>query len=70
MKNADMEAARNEGRDATERAMQSVITDSMELYKQYTDNPSFRAWLMEVIFKGTYKQGGAEYEAQSRLGVG
>jgi type I restriction enzyme R subunit len=56
MKNADREAAKDEGKDATERAMQSVMTDSMELYKQYADNPSFRLWLIDMIFNGTYKR--------------
>jgi type I restriction enzyme R subunit len=61
MKNADQEAAKDEGKDATERAMQSVMTDSMELYKQYADNPSFRVWLIDMIFNGTYKQGKQNY---------
>jgi len=56
MKNADHEAAKDEGKDATERAMQSFMTDSMELYKQYADNPSFRLWLIDMIFNGTYKR--------------
>jgi len=56
MKNADREAAKDEGKDATERAMQSFMTDSMELYKQYADNPSFRFWLIDMIFNGTYKR--------------
>jgi len=55
MKNADRETAKDEGKDATERAMQSFMTDSMELYKQYADNPSFRFWLIDMIFNGTYK---------------
>jgi type I restriction enzyme R subunit len=50
--------------------MQSVITDSMELYKQYADNPSFRAWLMDVIFKGTYRRGETGFETKSRLRAG
>jgi type I restriction enzyme R subunit len=48
-KNADQQAARDEGVDATDRAMNSIITDSMELYKQYADNQSFRAWLIDLI---------------------
>jgi type I restriction enzyme R subunit len=54
MKNADREAAKDEGKDATERAMQAIMTDSMELYKQYADNQSFRLWLVDMIFNGTY----------------
>ncbi|MDR0312557.1 MAG: DEAD/DEAH box helicase family protein [Treponema sp.] len=56
MKNADRESAKDEGKDATERAMQSFMTDSMELYKQYADNLSFRLWLIDFIFNGTYKR--------------
>jgi len=56
MKNADHDTAKDEGKDATERAMQSFMTDSMELYKQYADNPSFRLWLIDMIFNGTYKR--------------
>jgi type I restriction enzyme R subunit len=54
MKNADRETAKDEGKDATERAMQSFMADSMELYKQYADNPSFHLWLIDTIFDGTY----------------
>jgi len=54
MKNADKETAKDEGEGATDRAMHSLMTDSMELYKQYADNPSFRLWLVDTIFNGTY----------------
>jgi len=56
MINADKDAAKDESIDATERAMQSFMNDSMELYKQYADNPSFRLWLIDMIFNGTYKR--------------
>jgi type I restriction enzyme R subunit len=56
IKNADSETARDEGKDATERAMQSFMSDSMELYKQYVDNPSFRLWLIDMIFSETYNK--------------
>ena len=53
MKNADKKTAKDEGEGATDRAMHSLMTDSMELYKQYADNPSFRLWLVDTIFNGT-----------------
>ncbi|MCL2237717.1 MAG: hypothetical protein FWC05_05590, partial [Treponema sp.] len=56
MINADKDAAKDESIDATERAMQSFMNDSMELYKQYADNPSFRLWLIDMIFNGTYRK--------------
>jgi len=60
IKNADIEAAKDEGKDATERAMQSFMSDSMELYKQYADNPSFRSWFIDMIFKWTYSRRGTK----------
>jgi type I restriction enzyme R subunit len=56
VRNADRETAKDEGKDATDRAMQSFMADSMELYKQYADNQSFRSWLIDMIFNGTYKR--------------
>jgi len=59
MKNTDRETAKDEGKDATDRAMQTFMPDCMELYKQYVDNSSFNSWLTDVIFDGTYKREGA-----------
>ena len=56
MNNAGKDAAKDESIDATDRAMQSFMNDSMELYKQYADNPSFRLWLIDMIFNGTYRR--------------
>jgi len=55
MKNADRDTAKEEGEDATERAVQSVMTDDMEFYRQFVDNPSFRAWMFDSIFNWTYR---------------
>jgi len=63
MKNADLETAKDESKDATDRAMHSFMTDCMELYKQYVDNPSFNLWLNDKTFNGTYKR---EEEAMLR----
>jgi type I restriction enzyme R subunit len=60
IKNADRETAKAEGTSATERAMLSFMNDNMELYKQYADNPSFRSWLIDMIFKGTYSATGKQ----------
>ncbi|MDR0465419.1 MAG: DEAD/DEAH box helicase family protein [Treponema sp.] len=56
MKNADRETARDECNDATNRAMQSVISACIELYKQYADNLSFNSCINDKIFKDTYKR--------------
>jgi len=55
MKNADRDTARDEGKDATERAVQSIMTDDMEFYKEFVDNPSFRACVFDIIFNWTSK---------------
>ena len=56
MKNADPETARDESKDATNRAVHSMMGDDMEFYRQFADNPSFRAWIFDSIFNGTYKK--------------
>ena len=56
MRNADQDTAKDEGRDATDRAVQSIMGDGMEFYKQFVDNPSFRIWLFDSIFNWTYRK--------------
>lgn len=31
------------------------MADHLELYKQFSDNPSFRKWLESMVFNTTYK---------------
>ncbi len=33
-----------------------VLEDDMELFKQFTDNESFRRWLTDTIFGLTYRR--------------
>jgi type I restriction enzyme R subunit len=64
MRNADAGSAHIEGSKALDAAMFTVMSDCMELYKQYKDNPSFGGWLDDSIFKATYKQNGARVNRQ------
>lgn len=52
--NSDMQNARIEHDRALERAMNELLYDHTELFKQFSDNPSFKNWLSEMIFNATY----------------
>jgi len=54
MKNSDRQNARIEHDKALERAVIELLTDHTELFKQFSDNPSFKKWLSETIFAATY----------------
>ena len=34
--------------------MAAVLKDDTELFKQFSDNESFRKWLQEMVFAETY----------------
>ena len=52
--NSDRQNARIEHDKALERAMTDVLADHTELFKQFSDNESFRRWLLERVFAMTY----------------
>ena len=54
MANSDQQNARIEHDKALERAMADYVTDPIELFKQFSDNDSFRRWLSEMIFAAAY----------------
>ncbi len=54
MKNSDRAAARLEHNRALKQVVLSMLTDHMELVKQYQDNESFQKWLADTIFSLTY----------------
>jgi type I restriction enzyme R subunit len=55
MKNSDKQNARIEHDKALERAVIELLSDHTELFKQFSDNPSFKKWLSETIFSATYQ---------------
>ena len=55
MKNSDKDNARIEHDAALGRVMGYLLTDHIELYKQYSDNDSFKKWLRDTSFKQTYQ---------------
>jgi type I restriction enzyme R subunit len=55
MKNSDKQNARIEHDKALQRAMISLIADHTELFKQFSDNESFKKWLQDMVFGLTYE---------------
>ncbi len=54
-RNSDRQNARIEHDKALARVMTAVLKDDTELFKQFSDNDSFRRWLTDTVFALTYK---------------
>ena len=52
--NSDQQNARIEHDIALQTVIMDYMADHVELYKQYSDNDSFRRWLSEMVFAATY----------------
>ena len=58
-KNSDKQNARIEHDKALGRVIIDLMKDDTELFKQFSDNESFRKWLTETVFNLTYGEGAA-----------
>lgn len=58
MHNSDRQNARMESDRVLQQVILSIMTDNMELFKQFNDNPSFKKWLADMVFSVTYKTEG------------
>ena len=56
MKNNDKQNARIEHDKALQRVMVDLLSDHTELFKQFSDNPSFKKWLSDTNFGATYNE--------------
>ncbi len=56
-KYADKQNARIEHERALRQVITALIKDDTELFKQFSDNESFRRWLSDVVFALTYREG-------------
>lgn len=52
--NSDKQNARIEHDRALARVMTALLKDDTELYKQFSDNESFKRWLADTVFSLTY----------------
>ncbi|MGO0122318.1 type I restriction endonuclease subunit R [Desulfothermobacter acidiphilus] len=53
-KHSDKQNARIEHDKALARVMNALLKDDTELFKQFSDNESFRRWLTDTVFALTY----------------
>ena len=56
MKNPDKQNARIEHDKALGRVIVSMMKDDTELFKHFTDNDSFKRWMMDTVFGLTYQE--------------
>jgi type I restriction enzyme R subunit len=56
MKNSDRQNARIEHDRALLRVMMALIKDDTQLFKQFSDDTTFKRWLADRIFELTYKE--------------
>ena len=68
MKNNDRKTARIEHDAALQRVMIDLLADHTELFKQFSDNPSFKKWLGDTIFGATYRQSADQSGARANHG--
>jgi type I restriction enzyme R subunit len=59
MKNSDRQNARIEHDKALLRVIVALLADDTELFKQFSDNESFRRWLSNMVFALTYGEPGS-----------
>ena len=63
MKNSDKQNARIESDRVLANVMFNLMSDDMELYKQFTDNPAFKKWLSDMVFRVTYNSNGKLFQS-------
>ena len=56
MTHSDKDNARIEHDRALGRAVVDLLSDHTELFRQFSDNPSFNQWLSERVFEATYTE--------------
>jgi type I restriction enzyme R subunit len=65
MKNNDKQNARIEHDKALQLVMVDLLSDHTELFKQFSDNPSFKKWLSDTNFGATYNEKGSRNEKRA-----
>ena len=56
IRNSDKQNARIEHDKALQRVLLELLTDHTELFKQFSDNGSFKKWLSDMVFLMTYQK--------------
>ena len=67
--NSDKQNAKLEHDKALNRVVLELISDHTELFKQFSDNPSFKRWLTDMVFDSTYHPGAVPPKAPPQTGA-
>lgn len=67
MKNSDKQNARLESEKALGRVIMNMMTDNIEIFKQYNDNDSFKKWLSNLVFDVTYNTDGKMFDGDLEI---
>lgn len=67
MKNSDKQNAKIESDKALKKAITNNMSDDMEVFKQFSDNSSFKKWLSDMVFNLTFNTDGSVYKGQARV---
>lgn len=65
MKNSDKQNAKIESEKALNKAIINLMTDNMEIFKQFNDNQSFKKWLSDMVFTVTYNKNGDVFKGDA-----
>ncbi len=64
MRNAEKQEARTDSDRVLQSVIFSIMSDNMELFKQFNDNPAFKKWLSDMVFSTTYNTEGKPLEIE------
>jgi type I restriction enzyme R subunit len=67
--NSDKQNAKLEHDKALNRVVLELISDHTELFKQFSDNPSFKRWLTDMVFDSTYHPGAVPPKVPPQTGA-
>jgi type I restriction enzyme R subunit len=67
MNNSDKQNARIESDKAVNRVVTDLLVDNTELFKQFSDSPSFKRWLTDMVFNLTYNTNGEVFGEEPRV---
>ena len=67
MKHSDKQNARMESERALKNVILTIMSDSMDIFKHYTDTPSFSKWLSDAVFYSTYNTEGKPFESDIEI---
>ena len=65
MRNADKQEARTESDRVLQNVVIKIMSDNMELFKQFNDNLEFKRWLSDMVFNITYNKEGKPFDDES-----